>query len=89
MRGIRAVHMPWSMGWGPTVVSLTEGSLDLDGVGLLRVLTGPHRVHGFHSEDVLLARGQAVHHEPGETRRAWLPGVAFPSFSRNRPANGP
>lgn len=48
-----------------TAASLTEGGLDLDDVGLLRVLTGPHGVHGFHSEDVLLARGQAVHHKPG------------------------
>lgn len=45
---------------------LTEGSLDFDDVRLLRVLAGADSIHGLNSEDVLLAGGEAMHHEPGK-----------------------
>lgn len=43
---------------------LTEGGLDLDDVGLLRVLACADSVDGLHPEYVLLAGRQAVHHKP-------------------------
>ena len=60
---------------------LTEGGLDFDDVRLLRVLTRADSINSLNAEDVLLASGEAMHHEPGKHESgAWRPGPAlFPS----------
>ena len=45
---------------------LTEGILDFDDVRLLRVLAGADSINSLNSEDILLAGGEAMYHEPGK-----------------------